>query len=394
MSGVLEGIRVLDFGRYIAGPFCATMLADLGAEVIRIEKVDGSEDRFVLPVTAGGDGASFLQMGRNKLGLTLNPMKPEGREIVRKLVATADVVIANLPYETLEAMEIDYESLKRIKFDIILTTASTFGSEGPYAHKVGFDTVGQAMSGAMHMTGAEAKPMKAHVPYVDFGTALFGTVGTLAALMTREKTGQGQKVEATLLGTALAFNNAILIEQDAIATNRVASENRLQTAGPADAFETKDGWIYVLIMGKPLFERWMNLIGENHWLDDPRFADDQRRGDNGKVLSARMAEWCAARTSEAALAELEAARIPAGPVLSAAEALEDPHVKAGRFLKLLDYPGLAKPAAVADTPLRMSATEVGIRARAPTLGEHTERILGELGYGADAIAELKAKRVV
>src|SRR5882762_6602253 len=147
MAGVLEGIRVLDFGRYIAGPFCGTMLGDLGAEVIRIEKLEGSEDRWVTPVADGGEGAMFLQMGRNKLSLTLNPMKPAGREVVKKLLAISDVVIANLPYEDLQKMGIDYETISAINPRIILATTSTFGSEGPYATRVGFDTIGQAMSG-------------------------------------------------------------------------------------------------------------------------------------------------------------------------------------------------------------------------------------------------------
>ena len=147
MSEVLKGIRVLDFGRYIAGPFCATLLGDLGADVIRIEKVDGSEDRFLSPVTEDGAGALFMQLARNKQSLTLNPMKPEGREIVKKLVATADVVVANLPPDTLEALGLDYESLTAIKPDIILTMISAFGRGGPYSNRVGFDGLGQAMSG-------------------------------------------------------------------------------------------------------------------------------------------------------------------------------------------------------------------------------------------------------
>ena len=145
MKQVLEGIRVLDFGRYIAGPFCASLLADLGAEVIRIEKVSGSEDRFLSPVSEQGDGALFMQVGRNKRGMTLNPMKPEGREIVKKLVATADVVVANLPPDTLKTMGLDYDSLKAVKPDIILTMISAFGTGGPYSNRVGFDGLGQAM---------------------------------------------------------------------------------------------------------------------------------------------------------------------------------------------------------------------------------------------------------
>ncbi|MCH8883737.1 MAG: CoA transferase, partial [SAR324 cluster bacterium] len=245
MSGVLEGIRVLDFGRYIAGPFCATMLGDMGAEVIRIERVDGSEDRFVASVAEGGEGGGFLQIARNKLGMTLNPMKPEAREIVRRLVATADVVVANLPYSTLKAMGIDYDTLKNVKPDIILTSVSAFGAGGPSSEKVGFDGIGQAMSGAMYLSGRPGEPTKSYVPYVDFTTALSATVGTLAALMARQQTGRGQEVKGSLLASALTIANATLIEQAVNAPDRVATMNRSQIAAPSDTFRTTDGWILV-----------------------------------------------------------------------------------------------------------------------------------------------------
>jgi len=185
MGGVLEGVRVLDFGRYIAGPYCATLLAEFGAEVIRVEKRDGSEDRFVAPVGAGGEGALFLQVNRNKKCITLDPMKPEGQEVMRRLVATADVVVANLPPQTLRAMKLDYESLKAIKPDIILTTATAFGGPGPWSDRVGFDGVGQVMSGAVYMTGKGDPPYRAAVNWVDFGTALHCAFGTLAALIAK-----------------------------------------------------------------------------------------------------------------------------------------------------------------------------------------------------------------
>ncbi len=394
IGNVLEGIRVLDFGRYIAGPYCATMLGDLGAEVIRIEKVAGSEDRYVAPVGDDGAGALFLQMGRNKRGMTLDPMKPEGRRIVEQLVATADVVVANLPGATLAAMGLDYDSLKAIKADIILTTASAFGSRGPYAERVGFDGIGQAMGGAVYLSGAPDAPVRAVVPYVDFGTALYSTVGTLAALMERRVSGKGQRVEASLLGTSLSFNNATLIEQAVIEANRVATHNRGQTAAPVDIFPTRDGRIIVQVVGNPLFQRWARLMGEEHWLTDPRFADDLSRGENGEIVSRRMAAWCAERTNEACLAELEAARIPAGPVLSPQGALDDPHVRAAEYFQPLDYPGLPRPAPVSPTPVGLSRTPATIRHRAPTLGEHTEAILAELGYQPGQIAQLRSDGVV
>ncbi|MAS60397.1 MAG: formyl-CoA transferase [Gammaproteobacteria bacterium] len=394
MSRVLEGIRVLDFGRYIAGPYCATLLGDMGADVIRIEKVDGSEDRFLSPVTENGDGAMFMQLARNKRGLTLNPMKPAGREIVKKLVATADVVVANLPPDTLKAMGLDYESLSAIKPDIILTMISAFGRGGPYSNRVGFDGLGQAMSGNMYMSGTPEQPVKAYAPFIDFGTASLSAFGTMAALFERQKTGKGQIVEGALFNTALTMMNATAIEQNAIQVNRVATLNRSQTSAPADTFKTRDGWVLVQSVGGPLFKRWADLMGEDHWLEDPRFKDDISRGDHGEIISERLAKWCAVRSSEEVLAAMEEARLPAGPIMSPQEVLEDPHIEAKGLFQAIDYPGLDKPAPIMQTPVELSETPGEIRHRAPTLGEHTNSIMRELGYQQAEIDELRAQRII
>ena len=394
MSKVLEGIRVLDFGRYIAGPFCGTLLGDMGAEVIRIEKVDGSEDRFLSPITENGDGAMFMQLARNKRGMTLNPMKPQGREIVKKLVATADVVVANLPPETLKAMALDYESLCSTKPDIILTMISAFGRGGPYSNRVGFDGLGQAMSGNMYMSGTPEQPVKAYAPFIDFGTASLAAFGTMVALYERQKTGKGQIVEGSLFNTALTMMNGTAIEQAAIKPNRVATLNRAQTSAPADTFKTKDGWVLVQSVGGPLFKRWADLMGEDRWLDDPRFKDDITRGDNGEIISKRLAEWCAERTSEEVLKAMEEVRLPAGPILSPREVLEDPHIAAKGLFQPLEYPGLSAPAPVMRTPVELSETPGEIRSRAPTLAEHTDEIMEELGYSESDIQALKGKRII
>ena len=394
MSKVLEGIRVLDFGRYIAGPFCATLLGDMGAEVIRIEKVDGSEDRYLSPINENGDGAMFMQMGRNKKSITLNPMKPEGREIVKKLVTTADVVVANLPPDTLKTMGLNYESLIAIKPDIILTMISAFGTGGPYANRVGFDGLGQAMSGNMFMSGTPDQPVKAYGPFIDFGTASFSAFGTLAALYQRQKTGKGQIVEGSLFNTGLTIMNGTAIEQDAIQRNRAATLNRSQTSAPADTFKTKDGWVLVQSVGGPLFKRWADLMGEEHWLEDERFKDDITRGDNGAAISERLAEWCADRTSQEVLDAMEEVRLPAGPVLSPQQVLEDPHIASKGLFQPVEFPGLDKPAPVMRTPVELSETPGEIRFRAPTLGEHTDQIMGELGYSAEQIAGFRENRIV
>ena len=394
MTGVLDGIRVLDFGRYIAGPYCAALLGEFGADVIRVEKREGSEDRYQAPVTATGDGALFLQMNRNKRAMTLDPMTAEGREIVRKLVRTADVVVANLPPQTLTAMGLDHASLVAVKPDIILTTVSAYGRGGPYSHRVGFDGIGQVMSGAVYMTGEPDQPHRAQVAWVDFATALHCAFGTMAALMARERTGEGQVVEGALLATAVTLTNALLIEQAVIKADRVPTGNRGQTAAPVDVFRTQDGFIIVQVIGQPLYERWAALMGEAHWLTDPRFKDDINRGNHGELISQRMAHWCAQRTNAEALETLGAAKIPAGEVLRPQQTLDDPHIQAMNFFQATEFPGIPRPAPLAKVPVFLSRTGGSIRRRPPTLGEHTEEIMGELGYDADAISSLRRRGII
>jgi len=393
-SGVLAGVRVLDFGRYIAGPYCAALLADLGADVIRIERLDGGEDRWVAPVGEDGVGAMYVVMNRNKRGMTLDPSAPEGRQIVQRLVATADVVVANLPPEVLRSLALDLESLRRVKPDIILTTVTAFGAGGPWSHRHGFDGIGQVMCGSAYLTGTPEQPYRAAVAWVDCGTASLAAFGTLAALMERQKTGHGQKVEGALLRTAVAFNNPTLVEQQVVRPNRIATVNRGQTSAPSDLFRTKDGWIIAYAIGNPMFKRWARLMGEEHWLTDPRFADDLARGDHGEIISKRMNEWTGERTTAEALAALETAKIPAGPLYSPQQALEDAHIRAASLLEDTTYPGLPRPAPLAPMPVDLSDTPGRFRHRAPTLGEHTDAILGELGYGADAIADLRQRKVI
>jgi crotonobetainyl-CoA:carnitine CoA-transferase CaiB-like acyl-CoA transferase len=394
MNSVLDGIRVIDFGRYIAGPFCGALLADLGADVIRVERIDGGEDRYVTPVTDDGIGAMFMQCNRNKRGMTLNPTKPQGREVTAKLVATADVVVANLPPQTLKATGLDYESLKAIKPDIILTTVNAFASGGPWSDKVGFDTLGQAMSGNLHMTGEADMPTRSFAPYVDYGTASLSALSTVAAIFHRYKTGEGQMIEGALLKTALTMMNSPLIEQHHRQLDRNSTLNRSPLSGPSDTFKTTDGWIMCMAIGRPQFQRWCELTGGEAFLDDPRFADDLGRGDNGHVLSEHMAKWCATRSTEEALAQLDAAKLPGGPIYSLQETLDDPHVNAIGFFKPLHYPGADQPSPISDFPATLSATPGTVRSPAPTLGQHTDEILGELGYAAADIAAMRDSRIV
>lgn len=390
----LTGIRVLDFGRYIAGPYCAALLADYGADVIRIEAPGGNDDRYTVPVAADGSGAMFMQMNRAKRCLTLKPGSPEGREIVRRLVETADVVIANLPHDALVKLGLDYDSLAAINPRVILATASAFGSDGPLASRVGFDAVGQAMSGTVHLTGTLDQPYRAQVNYVDFGTALHCAFGVMLALREREATGKGQCVSGSLLGTALAFSNALTIDHALNGIDRQPIGNRSFSSGPTDLFRTRDGWIVTQIVGSAIFARWAELMGRPELVDDPLYASDILRGDNGEELSAITQRWCIDRTSEEVIGEMGAARVPAAPVLRAGEVLAQPQVAAMGLVEPVDYPGASNAIPVIRAPIRLSGSDKVGPARAPQVGEHSDAILAELGYDAQTISALRGAKII
>jgi crotonobetainyl-CoA:carnitine CoA-transferase CaiB-like acyl-CoA transferase len=394
LDQVLKGVRVLDYGRFIAAPWCSAILGDMGADVIRVEKREGGEDRWVQPVVETGEGATFLQCNRNKRSVTLDSTTPEGAEITRKLVAGADIVIANMPDKAMRASGLDYASLKAVKEDIILASATAYGEGGPYSERVGFDGIGQVMAGGVYRSGTPEQPMRSVVPYADFGTALTLATGVMMALYHRKNTGLGQHVEGALLPTALMMTNAMLIERDLMQVDRPRAGNRGIAVAPCDLFKMKDGWVLVQVAGQPMFKRWCRMMGCEELFEDPRFANDDLRSINGDLLNDIMQAWCDERTKAEALAILDAARVPASALYSPQDVLDDPHVQAMGYLKPTPFPGASKPAPIIETPFRMSATPGTIRTRAPLLGEHTDAVLGELGYGADQIADLRARAVI
>jgi crotonobetainyl-CoA:carnitine CoA-transferase CaiB-like acyl-CoA transferase len=392
---VLDGIRVLDYGRFIAAPWCSALLADMGADVLRVEKREGGEDRWVQSVTESGEGATFLQCNRNKRSLTLDSTTAEGAEITRKLVARTDIVIANMPAKGMRASGLDYETLRAVKPDIILASATAFGEGGPYSDRIGFDGAGQVLSGATYRQGLPEQPIRTVVPYADFGTALTMTIGVMMALYHRDKTGQGQHVEGALLPTALMLSNAFLIERDLLGADKPRMGNRGTSVAPCDLYRSKDGgWVLLQIAGPPMFKRWCRLVGREELFDDPRFADDDLRWENGDVLNDIMAQWCSDKTKAEILDLLQVAKLPAAPMHSTQEVLDDPHVRAMGYLQRVPFPGASGDVPIIETPFRMSATPGTIRHRAPLLGEHTDDVLGEIGYATEEIAGLRERSII
>jgi crotonobetainyl-CoA:carnitine CoA-transferase CaiB-like acyl-CoA transferase len=395
MPGPLTGVRVIDFGRFIAGPYCGMLLGDMGADVIRVDRRQGSEDRYTGPVTEGGEGGAFLSLNRNKRSLTLDTSKAEAKEVILRLVRSADVVVANLPVGVMKKMGIDYPSLCTVKPNIILARASTFGPDGPYANRVGFDTIAQAMSGAMNVTGFEGgPPVRSVVPFADYGTALHLAFGVGMALLHRARTGEGQIVDGSLLATSVTFMQQMLAERSVVGIERPQRGNAGFYTAPADTYPTSDGWIITQVVGGDMFARWARLVGRAELIDDARFSTDLLRADHREIISEAMAAWLAGKTTADAIGALEAARVPAGPVLTLAEVLDDPQVQSRELLRYVDYPGALKPVPIANTPVGLSSSAGGIRHRAPLLGEHTDEILDQLGYSVKEIGGLREAEVV
>lgn len=394
MAGMLEGVRILDVTRFVAGPASTVLFADLGADVIRIEAPGGAEDRTTLPIKEGfHGGVGFTQLGRNKRGVTLDLGSEKGRAVFDRLLLTADIVFANLPRRTAAALGLEYERMKAIKNDIIFVHLTTFGNEGPYADRLGFDAIAQVMSGLTHISGEPGKPMKQNSAWVDMSTGFLAAFGAMAALRYRDRTGEGQKVETNLLQTALTVGNYFLFDQYFNQTDRVGTGNRAQSGGPADLIQTRDGWVYMVALGDAMFRRFMKMIGREELIGDPRFATDELRAENGEALTEAATAWAGQYSTAEIMPILETNRIPAGPQLTPQEALDDEHVR-DQFLTYVPVEGLSRPVPYIKPPVTFSATPGDIHKGPPRPGEDNDEVLGEAGFSPDEIANLRAEGII
>jgi formyl-CoA transferase len=393
VTTALAGLRVLDLTQVMAGPFCSMLLADMGADVIKIEPPDGEYTRNDSHI-APGVSASFLAVNRNKRGMTLDLKRAEGVEILTRLVPTADVLIENYRPGVAARLGIDHATLRAINPRLIYCSISGFGQTGPYAGRGGFDLVAQGMSGIMSATGAEnGPPVKVGVPITDLGAGLFATVGILSALRARHRTGRGQVVDTSLFeaGIALSQWEATEYWYTGQVPRRLGTAHRLNA--PYQAFRASDGHFTVGAANDRLFPRFAALLGLPHLLEDPRFADVPRRLANRAALQTLIENVTVHATRAHWLERCEAAGIPAGPIYTVPEAHADPHAQARGMVQELAHSQLGRVKALGN-PVKMSRTPPTLRTAAPALGADNDSILRELGLDAGEIGALRGRRVI
>jgi formyl-CoA transferase len=405
--GALSHIRVLDLTRVLAGPWCAQTLADLGADVIKIERPGAGDDtrHWGPPYLKTPDGADtreaayYLCANRNKRSVTVDLATPEGQKIVRELAATSDVVLENYKVGQLKKYGLDYDSLKAVKADLVYCSVTGFGQTGPLAERAGYDFIVQGMGGFMSITGERDSlpgggPQKAGVAIADLMTGMYATVAVLAALAHRDRTGEGQAIDMALLDVQVAMlaNVASNYLNSGMAPQRWG--NAHQNIVPYQAFQTSDSWIIVAVGNDGQFRKLVEVGGRPELADDERFATNPERVRHRDLLVPIIAEMIKARGKRDWIEALEAAGVPCGPINDLAEVFEEEQVRARGMRVEVPHPSGAS-APLVRNPIRMSATPPQVRSAPPTLGQHTDAVLREvLGYDDAAIAALRGKSVI
>jgi crotonobetainyl-CoA:carnitine CoA-transferase CaiB-like acyl-CoA transferase len=390
---LLEGIRVLDLGRFIAAPYAGQLLADLGAEVVRVERPRPEPDRERGPYL-DGESLYFVTLNRNKQSAAFEMFVDEGRRLLDALITKADVLIQNYSPRTARDLGFSKERLLALNPRLIVLSITAYGAEGPDAERIGFDGLAQARSGAMACNG-ETRPFLNHLPYVDFSTALYGAFGVMSALYERERTGQGQFVEASLMETVSAFigTYGMIAEATLGGTPRRRQGNALIFA-LGDCLETRDGEFVVFNCIGSMFKRLCEMIGHPELLDDGRFASDASRHMHREDLVPYVATWAKQYTAADILSMAARYRLPVERVGTVDELAQDAHAQARQMFPRVSQPGLGD-IPVARLGITLSAHERFPLRPAPAIGEHTEQILANwLGYTATQLQALRTKGVL
>lgn len=391
----LDKIRVLDLSSFMAGPVCGMFLAIMGAEVIRIETPKGGSDRVWGMLVADGENLGIKIFARNKKAVTLALNTEKGKKIFEKLVSLSDVILHNYPFGSSLGKQVSYEHLKKINPRIIVAAVSGYGQNGPYADRVSMDFAVQAHSGSMVMNGFPCDPpTKASVPYVDYSTGLTAALGTLFAILYREKTGMGQAVDVSLFDTAFFLTQSMgeLVYYEMYKKIKKQLGNSGFAAYQA-CIEAKDGLLMITPSTPDLWKRFAKIIGKEGWVADPRFATDMDRAENASLIDAVVQKWASQRTVEEVLQIMHKARVPCAPVASVDQLLNDPHVAAREMIIHSELPN-GERVSLPGIPLKLSLTPGKFKA-APIIGEHNIEIYGRLlNFSTDELIELQREGVI
>lgn len=392
--GPLAGIKVIDLSRFVAGPFCSLLLADMGAEVIKVEPPEGDDARYLGSAFLGGESALFLSLNRNKKSLVLDLNKGEGRKVLLHLVKDADVFLENYRPGITTELGIDYENLQKVNPRLIYCSLVAFGEEGPYQKRPGLDMIFQAMGGIMGISGEpEGRPMRPGFPAVDSSSGIMGAYGILLGLYQREKTGQGTKITLALLDNAIAIQTTILSLYFATGKN----PPRLGNASPftlAQDFQTRDGYITISLPNKKFWRKFCEIVNLPELAFDPRFDTNQKRVEHREELDKLCQGIFLEKTTAAWLEILMKAGVPCSPVNTYEDVFRDPQVQFNQVVATLKHP-TAGEIKVARSPLKIEGQlMLGEKKPPPLLGQHSQEILEELGYSEAEIKTLTEKGVI
>lgn len=395
-TGPLKGMRVVELAHHLAGPTCGIMLADMGADVIKVERVPGGDDsRRSIPPEIAGESAAFMMINRNKRGIAVDLKKPAGREIVLKLIDRADVVTENYKRGVMERLGLGYADLKKRNPAIVYCSISGFGRTGPYADRRGFDLVAQGMTGLMSITGesSDRPPVKVGVPITDITAGFLAAMGIIAAYTHRLKTGEGQVVDTSLFeaGIIHTFWQSAITFATGEPPRAMGSAHPLNA--PYQAFRTADGWINVGGANQQSWIKLLSVLDAAKLDDDPRFADNKVRMENLAALQDTLAPYFAKRTSADWLERFDKAGVAGGPILDLAQVHADPQTLARGMVTKVSH-RKAGAMKTLGPPIKFSATPSGISRAAPVYGEHTREVLRDIGYDDAAIDRLSNEGAV
>jgi crotonobetainyl-CoA:carnitine CoA-transferase CaiB-like acyl-CoA transferase len=396
MQAPLDGIKVLDISRVLAGPFCCMLLGDMGADVVKVERVGRGDDVRAVGDKVGGESLYYLMMNRNKRGVTLDFRNPRGIELLKSLVREADVLVENFRAGTMEKMGCSYEVLKEINPRLVMASISGFGQDGPYRDYACFDMIAQAMGGLMGLTGEpDRPPVTTGTFLVDYASGIYAAFGILGALRARDATGEGQHVDVALLDTAVSFLITAIPEYLLLGKTMTRRGNRDRYAAPSNLFEAKDGrFVYVASATDSLFPRLLQAIGRSEILQDPRFATNEARMQNVEASEAVLAEWVGQHTADEVVDIVRGAGLPCAKVATIDEVVEDPQVKHREMLVEIDHP-TAGSFPMHGLNIHFSGSQQSIRRPPPLLGQHNQEVYAEwLGLDSEAIAGLAADDVI